>query len=291
MSVTKEQRFSIISSLIFLLGFTGLLLIFGFKSPFPPPQEEGILINFGDMETGSGQIEPLPSSQPEVTENIPQETTTPPEPVESSENTEEVLNQDFEDAAAIEAKKRKEKEKQEIIKKQKEEEAKEKKRLEEIERQRIAEEERQKKLAQQQATQDRAKNAFAGQNPNGDNTGEGDAGGKGNQGDPNGDINSNNRAGGSTGGNGISFSLSGRNSKSLPKPEYLSQSEGKVVVEVTVDQNGNVIKAKAGAKGTTTSDTRLNQAAEKAALKATFDVNKDAPPQQVGTITYFFVLQ
>lgn len=290
MSLTKEQRFSIVSSLIFLIGFTGLLFIFGFKSPFPPPEEEGILINFGDTETGSGRIEPQPASQPQVTENIPQETT-PPEPTESANNTEETVTQDFEDAAAIEEKKRKEKEKQDALKKKREDEAREKQRKEEEERQRKAEEERQRQIAQQQALQERARNAFAGQNTQGDNTGEGDTGGKGNQGDPNGDINSNNRAGGAAGGNGISFSLSGRSSRSLPKPAYLSQSEGKVVVEVTVDQNGNVIKATAGVKGTTTTDKLLHQAAEKAALKATFDVNKDAPPQQVGTITYVFELQ
>jgi len=63
------------------------------------------------------------------------------------------------------------------------------------------------------------------------------------------------------------------------------------VVEVTVDQNGQVVKATSGVKGTTTTDKILHQAAEKAAKKATFNVNKDAPPQQVGTITYNFILQ
>ncbi len=291
MQLTKEQRFSIVSSLIFLIGFTGLLLIFGFSSPFPPPEEEGILINFGDMETGSGQIEPRPAAQPEIIESTPKETTPPPKTVESKNNVEEVMNQDFEEAAALAEKKRIEKEKQEELKKQKEAEEQERIRQEELERQRLEEAERQRKLEQQRILQERAKSAFTGKNPAGDNTGEGDAGGQGNQGNPEGDINSKNRVGGTTGGNGISFSLSGRSSQSLPKPEYLSQSEGKVVVEVTVDQNGNVLKVKAGAKGTTTTDKLLQQAAEKAALKAKFDVNKDAPPQQVGTITYHFVLQ
>ncbi|MGD9993233.1 MAG: energy transducer TonB [Salinivirgaceae bacterium] len=291
MQLTKEQRFSIVSSLIFLIGFAGLLLIFGFSSPFPPPEEEGILINFGDMETGSGQIEPRPAAQPEIIESVPKETTPPPKPVESQDNVEEVMNQDFEEAAALAEKKRIEKKKQEDLKKQKEAEEQERIRQEELERQRLEEAERQRKLEQQRLLQERAKSAFTGKNPAGDNTGEGDAGGQGNQGNPEGDINSKNRVGGTTGGNGISFSLSGRSSQSLPKPEYLSQSEGKVVVEVTVDQNGNVLKAKAGAKGTTTTDKLLHQAAEKAALKASFDVNKDAPPQQVGTITYHFVLQ
>ena len=50
MNLTKEQRFGIISSAIFLVLFTGMLLFFGFSSPFPPPEEEGILIEFGTDE-------------------------------------------------------------------------------------------------------------------------------------------------------------------------------------------------------------------------------------------------
>ena len=56
MNLTKEQRFGIISSIIFLVLFTGVLLLFGFSTPYPPPEEEGILINFGTDETGSGKV-------------------------------------------------------------------------------------------------------------------------------------------------------------------------------------------------------------------------------------------
>ncbi len=287
MKLTKEQRFGIVSSIIFLVTFTGLLLLFGFSAPFPPPEEEGILINFGTSETGSGTIEPRPAEQPVEQESIPEPTSTP-EQTQPSDNTEEVVTQDFDKTAVIEEKRRKEKEVQEELKRKKEEQEIERKRQEDIENQKKAEQERKKQEEQQKAINQRAKNVFGGKNPTGDNTGEGETTGVGNQGKPDGDINSKNRTGSSTGGNGISFSLSGRSHRSLPAPPKIHNTEGKVVVEVTVDQNGNVVSARPGVKGSTISDESLWKVAKEAALKATFSVNKNAPALQKGTITYLF---
>jgi outer membrane biosynthesis protein TonB len=287
MNLTKEQRFGIISSAIFLVLFTGLLLLFGFSSPFPPPEEEGILINFGTSETGIGAIEPKPSEQPVEQVSVPEPVSTPT-PVKSAESKEELVTQDYENTAFIEAKKKKEKEIIEDNKRKKENEEIERKKQEELEKQKKAEEERIRKEETQKAINERAKNAFGGKNPDGDNTGEGIAGGTGNQGRTDGDINSKNRTGGSSGGDGVSFSLAGRSHRSLPKPPEIHKTEGKIVVEVTVDQNGNVVSARAGVKGSTLSDEALLKVTREAALKATFDVNKNAPALQQGTITYFF---
>jgi TonB family protein len=277
MKITKEQRFAVTSTIIFLIFFSGLLLIFGFSSPFPPPEEEGILINFGTDETGSGMVEPKPANNlvEEKTEPEPVKT----EPVKSDNAKEEVVTQDFDKTAVIEEKKRKEKERLKQEKRKKEQE--------ELERQRI-EKERHRQEQQQKEINNRAKNAFGGKNPSGDNTGEGEDSGKGNQGKPDGDINSTNRIGGSTGGNGISFNLSGRSHRSLPKPQKIHKSEGYVVVEVTVDQNGNVTSARAGVKGTTISDENVWKVAKDAALKAKFNVDRNAPALQKGTIKYYF---
>jgi len=284
MNLSKEQKFGAISSLIFLILFTGLLMIFGFTAPFPPPEEEGILINFGTDEMGMGAIEPQPASQTVQTEaTIPEPSTL--EPTTQADNTEEVSTQDYEEAAALAEKKRKEKVQQEELKKKRLEE--EKRKQEELAEQKRAEERRIQK-EKQDAIDKRAKNAFGGQNTNGDNTGEGVTEGTGNQGKPEGDINSNNRVGGSGSGNGISFNLNGRSSRSLPPPPKIHNTEGKVVVEVTVDQNGNVISARSGVRGSTISDAQLLDVAKKAALKAKFNVDKDAPAIQKGEITYFF---
>ena len=77
----------------------------------------------------------------------------------------------------------------------------------------------------------------------------------------------------------------------LHKPSYDSKEQGKVVVTIKVDKNGNVTSAVAGAKGTNVSDQTLWQLAKDAALKSKFVSDPNAPDTQVGTITYNFIRQ
>lgn len=292
MSYFHKHRYGIIGTIIFFTIVVLVLLYFGFHTKLPLPGEEGILVNFGTEENGSGLVEPQQSNKKaqekqEVTK--PNEET--PQAIEKpKEKVEKVLNQDFEDAAAIENKK-KEAEKKKRIK----EKEIEKQRL--IEEQRIKEEELQKQKEQeekQNIINNRIKNAFSnGKNDNANSSkSEGVTTGKGNQGSKNGSVDSKNRGKGNGLGNkGISFSLKGRNPRFLPKPEYNLQLSGIVVVEVTVDQYGNVVKANPGIKGSTILDATLLNAAQKAALKAKFDVKHNAPAYQKGTITYHFILQ
>ena len=74
----------------------------------------------------------------------------------------------------------------------------------------------------------------------------------------------------------------------LPRPSYGVQASGKVVVDIWVDQYGNVTKAQAGVEGTTATDKTLWQAAYKAAMGAHFNMDASAPALQEGTITYIF---
>ena len=255
----------------------------------PDKPESGILVNFGFDETGSGLIEPSgPPSQPE---------TAPP--VQAREETttkdEALLTQDF-DRELPEVKKadpEAEKKKQEQI------EA-ERKRRAELEAERLKrqkeEEERRRLEEEQKITNEmlnKTRNAFAGAKSSGtDAKSEGIAGGKGNQGVPEGSPDSKIRGEGKgLGDRGISYSLEGRGFQSLPEPKYDYQEEGRVVVEVSVDRNGKVIQAIPGAKGSTTLNEDLLKAAKEAALKAVFDPKPDAPVIQKGTITYNFVLK
>lgn len=299
MASTKEQRIAALSTLLFLFGTLGILLLVGFTIPDQKPEEQGILINFGDSETGQGEVEPM-VAEAANNEQQQQEVVQPTNvPVETNQEVadEEVETQDFEEAAALEKKKKEaeKKKKDEEVRKQEEENQ----RLAEIERQKQIEIENQKRIAEEQRKQrqqdsikNRAKNAFAGRNTNGGTSGEGNTGGDGNQGALNGDVNSKNRTGGGTGGDGIDFSLAGRSfGKVPPKPVYTSKAEGKVVVEITVDKNGKVLSARPGVSGTTTPDKVLHEAAKDAALKAEFDSNPNAPAVQKGTITYHFILQ
>ena len=77
----------------------------------------------------------------------------------------------------------------------------------------------------------------------------------------------------------------------LPRPSYGVQASGKVVVKIWVDQYGSVTKAQAGVEGTTATDKTLWQAAYKAAMGASFNMDANAPALQEGTITYIFNLR
>ena len=70
-------------------------------------------------------------------------------------------------------------------------------------------------------------------------------------------------------------------------PSFFSDKIGTVVVEIWVDNYGNVQKAVAGAVGTTVADRTLWQAARVAALGAHFNMSADTPALQKGTISYF----
>ena len=96
-------------------------------------------------------------------------------------------------------------------------------------------------------------------------------------------------SGGEGGGGGISFSLKGRGPNGpLPQPTATSNKDGNIVVEIKVDQEGNVVSAKAGVRGTTLGDTNLFRRCEQAAMKSKFTAKPDAPELQKGTITYIF---
>ena len=133
-------------------------------------------------------------------------------------------------------------------------------------------------------------NALYNGNKNNKGGSQGITGKEGNQGNPNGNPNSGNYNGNSPSGKGgPSYKLTGRNSKSLPKPNYNLTEEGIVVVEIWVDKLGNVTKTNAGARGTTTTDQQLWKLAVEAALRSKFDAKASAPEEQKGTITYNFV--
>jgi TonB family protein len=86
--------------------------------------------------------------------------------------------------------------------------------------------------------------------------------------------------------------LKGRNVVgTISKPVYNAQLEGTVVVQIKVNQYGEVTEAVPGVSGTTVTDKGLWNAARTAAMKTKFNVSADAPVIQTGTITYKFKLQ
>lgn len=319
MSYIKEHKNGLIGTLITHGVVLVLLLFFGFFTPLPLPGEEGIMVNFGDSETGFGAEEPAPgNTAPEKSQeekHAPTQVTPPPPQRKkaSPPKDEELVTQNIEKTAAVPVVKKKkapekskeELEKERIVREQQRQEEVDRKQKAEEERVRQAEIERKKKEEEQRlaiaaAEQRRAseinnmaKNAFggAGKGEEGSkSTSQGVTYGGGNQGSPQGTVGAPKYGPGGGVGNGVSFSLNGRSALSLPKPYYPGNEEGVVVVQVTVDQNGAVTKAEPGFKGSNTADPELISAAKKAALQAKFNVEKNAPAYQVGTITYRFVL-
>lgn len=288
------RKYGVMGSIVFHAVVLLLLIFFGMKAM--EQEEEGLLVNFGDSQTGFGVEEPMEAQAPPKVEP-----TTPPPPAEtkpakSSPDKEAVNTQDFEEAAALkEAKKKKETE--DKAKRDEENRIKaEQTRIarEEAERKRKAEEaerKRQEELTRKAAeTQSRVKNAFGGKGT-GSGTSEGDTKGDGNQGHVTGDPNSTNRTGSGLGSKGSGYSLTGRSLMgTLPKPEYNIQEEGIVVVEITVDKNGVVTSANPILRGTTTQNAYLWKVAKEAALRAKFNSDPNAAASQRGTITYHFIL-
>ncbi len=84
----------------------------------------------------------------------------------------------------------------------------------------------------------------------------------------------------------ISYSLVDRLHYQLPPPIYTCLEGGKVVINILVDSNGNVIEANLNQKSSSTSNWCLVENATTYALKAKF--NSSNISSQKGTITYLF---
>lgn len=288
--LTRERKQGLIISALVHILLAILIIFVTFRIKMPELSEEGLLVNFGYDETGQGLYEPAP-----------QPATPPPPPPASSADDEAaeeaILTQDFEEAPVVE---KKEPDPEELRRQAEARAAAEQRRQEEAaaaarrrREQEIADSIRRVEENQRQITQTsnaRAANAFG--NPG--NTGttgqnQGVAGGQGNQGVPEGTENAPTYGPGGGTGN-ISYSLGDRGATALPYPQYDYQGEGKVVVEVTVDQSGRVTNARSGVVGSTTQDEYLLRVAREAALKARFDSRPNTPIQQ-GFITYVFKLK
>jgi len=120
-------------------------------------------------------------------------------------------------------------------------------------------------------------------------TGEGDGTGKtpGNQGKPTGTTLTNNYNGTGS-GNGGSLNMAQRSFVSRPSVSDDNRQSGKIMVDIRVDKEGNVIYARAGARGTTISDAALLQKCEDAVKNSKLNSLDTAPDTQTGTVVFVF---
>ena len=288
-----------------------LLVFLGFKYQ-APEEESGILLMAGEVELSSGNesartdasdiVEPTPAPEPVAEPTpAPMPQTAIPEPAVPEPAPEQpLIAQNIEDAPALaEEKKKKEEEakrkaEEEVRKKKQAEEAKraedarlkakaeeEAKRKAEEEAKRKAEEEARRKAEEEARKRAAAQNLVTG--AFGKNSGTGNVA-NGVQGS----VNGNNPTGASRGNAGYGdYDLGGRGIVgSLPKPTFNVNANGKVVVRITVNGNGQVIAAEP-TSGTTIANQTVRSAAVEAAKKARFAV-KEGAGNVTGTITYYF---
>ncbi|MDR0894825.1 MAG: TonB family protein [Prevotellaceae bacterium] len=92
--------------------------------------------------------------------------------------------------------------------------------------------------------------------------------------------------------NSGTFNLEGRHlgEGGLPLPAYTVRDDGKVVITITVNPAGIVIRTEVNLRETTTVNSTLRNAAEEAAGKARFN-SVEGVTNQTGTITYYFNLK
>ncbi len=91
-----------------------------------------------------------------------------------------------------------------------------------------------------------------------------------------------------SGTKGVSFVMNGRKMTKQPTISNLTMEKGIVVVDITINKYGNVVKAEPGAEGTTTTSNYLLTKAKQAAESAQFDTGPTMPLQQTGSITITF---
>jgi TonB family protein len=245
------------AAILLILGFTVLRTVV--------PEEEGVLVNFGNVNAAAGTFEP------QYTGGTLPQPTIPPVATQPQSPRENIATQDIEESVAIEEARKREERRIENERRQAEYE------------QRRREEERQR---QEDAISNRVAGAFGSGNAEGRNQGDAQTG-TGNQGSPFG--NSDRGANEGTGSYGT-FNLNGRSigSGGLPRPEYNVQEEGRIVIEIIVDPKGNVTSAQIN-RGTNIDNASLRQSALAAAKRAKFNSITGTNPQR-GTIIYNYRL-
>lgn len=290
---TKHKRKSFVLTILVHVGII-LLLFYLSLSYIEPEEESGIAVNFGTTATGSGKIQPTEPIKSSPKQTAPEPTSSTSEPQEESPQIKDkVITQEFEDAPVIE-KKPKKKPKKKVEKPKEKTKATDQKPTKNTTKQKPVEKVEEKKPDPKpdKSTLD-ILNSFS----NGPKTdgkakgGEGDDKSPGDKGSPDGDPNARSYYGTGKGLDGDgNYRLGGR--KALNKEKFVQDcnESGIVVVKIEVNQNGKVIRATPGIKGTTNSASCLMEPAKRAAMATRFNRDAKAPVKQVGTIIYQFKL-
>lgn len=254
MEEQKNKIRGIIGTVIFHLMLFFALFFLALRTPLPLPGEEGVEVSLGYAETGSGLVQP---KELKPVQRV--------EPAESQPQPKEIMTQNVEEAPAIEKVQPKE------VKKP-------------------VEKPTEKITPPKEEPVVNPRALYTPHQKDSDESGtQGDKSNLADQGKETGSNESKKPDGVGGLGDGVSFNLDGRGSIYLPKPEYNSREQGRVVVRIWVNKEGKVVKVLPGVQGTTITDQKLIKVAEDAAKNAVFTKDPNAANEQIGTITYNFI--
>ncbi len=289
----KKKSFTLttilLSALLVLLFYIGLTYL-------DPPIENGISINFGTTDFGSGTVQPKekikseplnkpvqPPVQQEKVEEVKE--VVPKEVAVKEQAAEKVLTQESEESIVIKHQKEIQRKADAAAKAAKAE-------ADRIEREK--QEAKEKAQKEQDAKKKKLDELMGGLNKsNGTATGsEGNDTKAGDKGNANGDPYATSYYGTPGNGNGtIGYGLNGRSLLGNDPVKQDCNEEGRVVVQIVVDRNGKVVSATPGVKGTTNTNPCLMKPAEQTALSHKWKPDPNAPNQQVGFVVVNFKLR
>ena len=272
----KSAGLTAVVAILLLLLFFMLGLTY-----YDPPISYGMEVNFGTLAQGSGEVQPTKSVQTieqpvekpfEVEEKV--EVTPPKESTE--ESIKEVLTE--KESTVVVPDKKEEVKLREAVEDEPEPEV-EPEPLKEV-----------PKVSE--ATKSVVSNLLKNKTEDGEQTqGEGDdlvQGDKGKlEGNPYSSSYYNNYG---LGGRGKGYGLNGRNLQSNGKVVQDCNQEGTVVVRITVNNNGEVVQAEPGVKGSTNTHPCLLEPARKTALLHKWFPDNNAPAEQIGFVVIQFKL-
>ncbi|MFJ1389662.1 cell envelope integrity protein TolA [Capnocytophaga canimorsus] len=281
---TRHKRKSLIITILLMSLVVFLLFYTGLKYLDPPP-ESGIDVVFGVTSVGQGQRTPPPKQEVTQHQEQPSEPT-PPTQTTPTPVKEEVLTQENQEEVVLPKEVKKEEKTDKKVEPNKD-----------TKPQKVTENQKPKEKPQQspkpsKETTDALSNIFGAADAKGEATsGQGDDKQSGYKGDPQGNPYANSFYGsGGSGSSGKGWGLNGRSLKDSGLVKQNCNESGRVVVQIEVNQSGNVIKITPGVRGTTNNHPCLMEAAKETAKTYRWNADKNAPISQVGFIVINFKL-
>lgn len=266
----------------------GLCLIMSWTLPPLPekPLEEGIEVNLGNSDIGSGTDQPFIPNPPAASQ---QQSYSPPAPVSAKDDNIKDIATDDKDEDAPEIKR------PPVVKK-------DATRVPEKEVAKVKPTTKPQPEAPPAPPAPKPKvvmpkdGATTGKTGGNDadsykkGTGEGIAGGRGDQGAPGGDPDSKNYTGGGTGNSGVRIAsgLQGRRVAKVFKYQDDFNENATVAVDVRIDKAGNVVSATYQLRGSTTSESFFKAKAVEIVKKSKFNAVDNGPDEQTGTVLVNF---